>query len=104
MATVDQIVKRLAAEDESYEQFHTEHYQKEPDLRTVGFSPKMVVATVISILLGGTVAGLNAVQENPDLLGGLPPMVQAVILVLAPTVLTGLATYRAGPGEIVDKS
>lgn len=101
MATVDQIVKRLATEDEAYEQFYPE--ASKPRLTTNGLSPKAVVATVMSALLGGIVALLNAVQENPDLLGGIPPWVQSLILAVTPVVLTGLATYRAKPGDVRER-
>lgn len=74
-----------------------------PATRTVGFSPKAIASTVVAALVGVVVTVLNAVQENPDLLGGLPVMVQSLILLLVPPVITWLAAYQASPGTVVER-
>ena len=69
-------------------------------MNTVGLSPKMVAATATSLILGVVVAVLNALQERPDLLGSLPPLLQFVLLAAIPSVVTGLAAYQAKPGTV----
>jgi uncharacterized membrane protein len=69
-------------------------------VETVGYSPKMLVATVMAGLLGIVVAVLNSVQEHPELLGSLPVPVQSALIALVPPVLAGIAAYRAGPGSV----
>lgn len=71
-----------------------------PVARTEGVSPKMVAATVTTTVIGIVVAVLNALQSDPSLLGGLPTVVQSLLLVLIPPLLAGLATYQASPGNI----
>lgn len=70
--------------------------------KTVGASPKVIVTTIVSGLIGVLIAVLNAVSANSDLLGSLPPMVQGLILVLIPPVVTWLAGYQAPPGTVVN--
>lgn len=53
---------------------------------------KVTVATIAAFVVGVLIAILNAVQANPDLLGGLPTWLQSLLLVLIPT----LATFGGG--------
>lgn len=71
-----------------------------PAPRTVGLSPKAIAATAVSVVLGIVIAALNAVQEDPNLLGPLPVWVQGVILAVVPALISLLATYSAGPGVV----
>jgi hypothetical protein len=71
-----------------------------PAVRTVGLSPKTVWATAAGTLVGVVVAVLNAVQDNPSLLGGLPTWAQSLLLIIIPPLLTGLAGYQASPGDV----
>jgi hypothetical protein len=75
-----------------------------PKLVTEGISPKAVAATVVSVLVGIAVAVLNAVQENPSLLGPLPVWAQGVILALVPAVITALSAFLSSPGTVTLKS
>jgi hypothetical protein len=70
---------------------------------TEGISPKALAATIVSVLVGIAVAALNAVQEQPSLLGPLPVWVQGVILAVVPAVITALAAFRASPGSVTLK-
>lgn len=74
-----------------------------PATRTVGLSPKAIASTVVAALVGVVVTVLNAVSDNPDLLGGLPVTVQSLILLLVPPVITWLAAYQASPGTVVER-
>jgi hypothetical protein len=71
-----------------------------PVVKTEGFSPKMIAATVVSALIGVVIATLNALQENPSLLGGLPLWAQSLALLLIPPVAAGLAAFQASPGSV----
>lgn len=75
-----------------------------PVVKTEGFSPKMVAATVASALVGVVVAVLNALQENPTLLGGLPVWAQSLVLIVIPPLLAGLAAFQASPGTVTMRS
>jgi len=70
---------------------------------TVGLSPKAIAGTTVAALVGVIVTVLNAVQDNPDLLGALPTWAQSLLLLLVPPVITWLATYQAPPGTVVEK-
>jgi hypothetical protein len=74
-----------------------------PKHETVGLSPKAIASTVVAALVGVLVTVLNAVSENPDLLGGLPVWLQSLILVLVPPLVTWLAAYQAPPGTVVER-
>jgi hypothetical protein len=74
-----------------------------PSVQTVGWSPKMITATVMTTLLGIVVAILNALQADPDLFGDLPTELQSLLLVVIPPILTGIATYTAAPGNVTVK-
>lgn len=69
--------------------------------RTIGLSPKALAATVVSVLVGVAVAALNAVQEDPSLLGPLPVWVQGVILAVVPALISLVSVYSASPGVVV---
>jgi hypothetical protein len=68
---------------------------------TVGVSPKMVAATVVTTVVGVIVALLNALQADASLLGGLNPVLQFIVLTAIPPVLAGFAAYQARPGDVV---
>lgn len=72
------------------------------ETKTQGWSPKMIYGTIASAVVGVVLAFLNGVQSNPDLLGGLPPFLQAILIAVVPTVVTALATYSAKPGSTVE--
>jgi len=74
-----------------------------PATETLGWSPKMIVATVMTTLLGIVVAILNALQADPDLFGDLPTELQSLLLVVIPPILTGIATYTASPGTVTTR-
>lgn len=71
---------------------------------TVGVSPKAVAATAVSTVLGIVLAVLNLLQEDPSLLGALPPVLQALILAAVPPLLVGFTTYRAAVGAVALRS
>lgn len=73
-------------------------------LKTQGVSPKVIVTTVVSGALGIVVAVLNQVSESPDLLGGLPPLLQGLFLVILPPLATWVAGYQAKPAPVVTVS
>jgi hypothetical protein len=54
---------------------------------------KTIVQTVVVALLSALISVLNAVQDNPALLGNIPTWAQTVILLVMPTVLAYLAGY-----------
>lgn len=74
-----------------------------PTLKTVGLSPKNIAGTTLAALVGVVVTILNAVQENPDLLGTMPTWAQSLILLLVPPVIVWLGTYQAPPGTVVER-
>lgn len=74
-----------------------------PTAKTVGLSPKAIAGTTVAALVGVVVTILNAVQENPDLLGALPTWAQSLILLLVPPLIVWLATYQASPGTVVER-
>lgn len=76
------------------------HSAPTPVVKTEGYSPKMLAATAVSTLVGIVVAVLNALQENPNLLGTLPVPVQSLLLVVIPPILAGFAAYQASPGSV----
>lgn len=54
---------------------------------------KVWAATIASAFAGAVVAILNAVQDSPGLLAGLPTWAQSAILLLVPVVLTFVSGY-----------
>ncbi len=54
---------------------------------------KVLASAGAAAVIGVVIAVLNAVQNDPSLLGSLPTWLQSVILVAIPTVLTFLAGY-----------
>lgn len=54
---------------------------------------KVWASTLVTLAASVGVALLNAVQDNPALLGGLPEWVQFVVLAAVPPVLAFLAGY-----------
>jgi hypothetical protein len=75
----------------------------QPTVQTVGWSPKMVVATAASTLVAIVVALLNALQADPSLFGDLPVWAQSALLIVIPPILVGFASYQASPGSVVEK-
>ena len=78
----------------------TTHLLTSTSAETVGTSPKAVAATAVSTVLGVLFAVLTAVAGSPELLGGLHPTLQFLILAGLPPVLVGIATYRAEVGKV----
>lgn len=76
------------------------HLLTSTSAETVGASPKAVAATAVSTVLGVLFATLTAVAGSPELLGGLPPIVQFLILAALPPVLVGIATFQAAVGKV----
>jgi membrane glycosyltransferase len=70
------------------------------DARSVGVSPKAVAATAVSAVIGVILAFLTLLPNQPGLLAGLPPIVQALILLAVPPLVTLFATYRAAVGAV----
>lgn len=56
---------------------------------------KVKWSAVAAFVAGVVVAILNAVQDNPDLLGSMPTWAQTVIIALAPALLAFLGGYAA---------
>ncbi|MDN5858959.1 MAG: hypothetical protein L0H84_10075 [Pseudonocardia sp.] len=54
---------------------------------------KVAAAALLTMLASVAAAILNAVQDNPALLGALPPWLQFVLIAAIPPVLTFLAGY-----------
>lgn len=54
---------------------------------------KVVVAALFALFCSIAVAVLNGVQEKPDLLGGLPPWLQSLILLSVPPLVTFFSGY-----------
>lgn len=54
---------------------------------------KVWASSVATLLLSGVVAILNAIQDEPSLLGFLPPQAQTVVLLVVPSLLTFAAGY-----------
>jgi hypothetical protein len=75
------------------------------DVQTVGTSPKAVLATAASTVLGIVLALLNALNTSAGagLLGGLNPTVQAIILFAVPPLIVGVTTYMAAVGRVALK-
>jgi len=71
-----------------------------PPSATVGVSPKTTWTTVAAGVLGLVVAALNGLQQNPALIGFLPPWAQWGVLTLAPMLFVALAGYWAPAGDI----
>lgn len=57
--------------------------------------PKVKWASVAAFLAGVLVAVLNTVQDNPGLIDGLPKWAQAIVIAIAPALVTFLAGYAA---------
>lgn len=55
---------------------------------------KVIASTVVSLLVGVGVAIGNAVEANHALLGSLGPTYQAIILSVAPALITAAAAYQ----------
>lgn len=55
---------------------------------------KVAAASVGSLVSGVAIAVLNAVVANNSLLGGMHPVVQALILAAIPAAITWLAGYQ----------
>jgi hypothetical protein len=76
-----------------------------PAPRTVGWSPKAVVASLValalSVLLPAAEAAIEHVTNNPELLGGLAGWVRTGVLAALVALGTLLAAYRARPGVVV---
>lgn len=72
---------------------------------TAGASPKAVLATAASTGLGVLLAVLNSLQtdQGAGLLGNLPPLAQAIILLSVPPLVVGLTTYQAAVGRVALK-
>ena len=75
------------------------HSAPVPVVKTEGVSPKALASSAVGLLVGILIAVLNAVQEN-QLLGSLPPALQVILLAAIPPILTFLAAYQAGPGNV----
>jgi hypothetical protein len=75
------------------------------EVQTVGTSPKAVLATAVSTLLGIALALLNSLNtpEGAGVLGSLHPTVQAIILFAVPPLVVGLTTYQAAVGRVALK-
>lgn len=56
---------------------------------------KVKWATAATFVAGVLVAVLNVVQDNPGLLEPLPKWAQALVIALAPALVTFLAGYAA---------
>jgi hypothetical protein len=54
---------------------------------------KVLTTTVTAAAAGGAAAILNDVQTDSSLLGGTPPWLQALVLVVAPTAATALTGW-----------
>lgn len=56
---------------------------------------KVIASTAASAAAGIGIAVLNDVQAHHELLGSTPAWLQALILVIAPPLATGLAGWKA---------
>lgn len=63
---------------------------------------KVIAATAASAAVGVGIAVLNAVSDNPGLLGETPAVVEFAILALVPPLVTFLSGYAAPHSERPD--
>lgn len=61
---------------------------------------KVIASTLVAVVAGVVVAILNGVLANNSLLGGLPPVAQAVILLAVPPVLNFAAGYATPSNRV----
>lgn len=61
----------------------SEHATPDPTIEV-----KVLAASAVGLVASLVVAWLNGVQDNPDLLGGLDPTWQFIILTAVPPLLT----------------
>jgi hypothetical protein len=58
-----------------------------PDDRSKTIERKVTACTLAATALGGLLAVLNAVQNNPGLIAGLPKEWQSIIFIVVPLIL-----------------
>ena len=56
---------------------------------------KVQAATVAAVVVGVVVAVLNATAANSELLGNLPPWLQAAVTIVVPPLVTFLSGWQA---------
>lgn len=56
---------------------------------------KVIASTFASAAIGTTIAVLNDVETHNDMLGDLPAPVQAIVLIVIPTVITFMTGWTA---------
>lgn len=56
---------------------------------------KVIASTIATLVVSTVVSALNAVQTDAHVLGGLPVVLQVVVLALIPPLVTFLAGYNA---------
>lgn len=61
---------------------------------------KVASSTLVTLAASIGIAVLNGVLGDSTLLGGLPPVVQALILVLIPPLVTFLAGYATPSNRV----
>lgn len=61
---------------------------------------KVLASTGVAFAASVAVAVLNGMAANSQLLGGLPPAVQALILALVPPLLTFVAGYQTSSNRV----
>lgn len=77
-----------------------------PPVATAKVERKVWAASAATLATSLGIAVLNDVQDRPELLGPLPPLLQTLLIVCAPTLVTFLSGYaakhtprpEAGPG------
>ena len=79
-----------------------------PKLKTVGWSPKALGATiaafVAAVLVPAAADLVELVIGQPELFAGLPGWVQVGISALLTALAALLAAHRASPGDVVPDS
>lgn len=66
-----------------------------PAAPTAKVERKVWAATAATLTTSVGLAVLNDVQDHPELLGGLPPLVQTLLIACAPPLVTFLSGYAA---------
>jgi hypothetical protein len=66
-----------------------------PQDARVKVEKKVWAATAATFFTSGAIAVLNDVQSKPELLGSLPPLLQTLVILFGPPLVTFLSGYAA---------
>lgn len=76
-----------------------DHEAPAPDVAKL-VEVKLVAATAVTLLAGVAYAVIDAVQDSPEVLDGLPPWLRFVMIAALPPVLAFLAGYRTPSNRV----